>query len=170
MTFHGLISIESLTMLPNLIHQIDPLLANLAQQLRDFIQRRGLLRTPLETLQAEQELAAVGRALSDQMMESLLVAKLEPISKTEFLFLRVEVGLEGKPARKGGWIHVDGPGEVGHSFNQFSDRGVAMQGRDFLTQPAPQSFDGHEVGAVGGQPDQLGLGHNFGHRGDQGRG
>ena len=66
-------------MLPNLIHQIDPLLANLAQQLRDFIQRRGLLRTPLETLQAEQELAAVGRALSDQMMESLLVASIESL-------------------------------------------------------------------------------------------
>jgi hypothetical protein len=61
----------------DLIAEIDPILTTLRQKLNEFIQRRGLLSTPLATLEAEQELAALGRHLADQIMALLLLASIE---------------------------------------------------------------------------------------------
>lgn len=39
--------------------------------------------------------------------------------------------------------------------DQSLTRGMAAMIGDVLAQPAPQRFDGHKVGAVGGQPNQV---------------
>lgn len=57
--------------------QVGALVTKLAQQSEELVKRRGLLTTPLETLEAEQEIAALGREFSDELMELLLVSSIE---------------------------------------------------------------------------------------------
>jgi hypothetical protein len=59
--------------------QIDPLMSGLREQVRELLQRRGLLKTATQTLEAELELAALGRQFADEVMEKLLVSSVEEL-------------------------------------------------------------------------------------------
>lgn len=60
----------------DLIAEIELIIANQCERIKAFILRRGSLTTPLETLEAEQELAAMGRQMADEVMEQLLLTSL----------------------------------------------------------------------------------------------
>lgn len=61
----------------DLIAEIDPIVAKQRERIKDYVLRRGVLRTPLETLEVEQELAALGRQMADEVMEQMLLASIE---------------------------------------------------------------------------------------------
>ena len=44
-------------------------MASLREQVTEMLRRRGLLRTPIQTLEAELELSALGRQFADEVME-----------------------------------------------------------------------------------------------------
>jgi hypothetical protein len=61
----------------DLIAEIDSILEQSCQKLKQSVQRRGLLRTPLDTQQAELEIHALCREMADEVTASLLVASVE---------------------------------------------------------------------------------------------
>lgn len=61
------------------IAQIDPIMSALREQVRELLRRRGLLKTATQTLEAELELAALGRHFADEVMEKLLAASVEEL-------------------------------------------------------------------------------------------
>jgi len=61
----------------DLIAEIKTIVASKQEQIQEFVAQRGLLRTPHQTLEAEQGLAEIGRQLADELMEMLLLASLE---------------------------------------------------------------------------------------------
>jgi len=60
--------------------EIDPIMSGLREQVRELLRRRGLLKTATQTLEAELELAALGRQFADDVMEKLLVASVEELA------------------------------------------------------------------------------------------
>lgn len=52
-------------------------LEQLQAKVTEMLSRQGLLKRPTQTLEVEQELAALGREFADTVMERLLVASVE---------------------------------------------------------------------------------------------
>lgn len=65
----------------DLIAEIGPIVASQQKRIKEFLQRRGLLQTPQQTLEAELELASLMRNLADEVMEKLIVASVEAQQK-----------------------------------------------------------------------------------------
>ena len=60
----------------DLIAEITNILTRLQEPIKEILLRFGLLQTPQQTIDAEQELAALGRGLADEVMAHLLTASV----------------------------------------------------------------------------------------------